>query len=217
MTKDHSTANSEERKRILKEGGAISINKNHGLVEGLLLATRGFGNYGDRKLRKVVLPTPSCVSLGLDPSSGLLVLGSRGLWDGVQPEEIAHVVRRCIRNCQRCHSHTKATKEQLRDLCSFTLQEPAENQEAAIEKPPCRGGMEDQEPSASYRQPKDPTNREDAGRAAVEDVNYEQLAASICSKLLQRAMASGSRENISVMVILLQGLEVLGVQSEDGV
>ena len=88
-------------------------------------------------------------------------------------------------------------------------------EEAAIEKPPCRGGMEDQEPSASYRQPKDTTNREDAGRAAVEDVNYEQQAASICSKLLQRAMASGSRENISVMVILLQGLEVLGVQSED--
>lgn len=40
-------------------------------------------------------------------------------------------------------------------------------------------------------------------------LDYEHLAADICRELVDTALVSGSRENISVIVILLHGLDVL--------
>lgn len=89
LTKDHSTSNPKERKRILQSGGAISVNKQHGLVEGLTKATRGLGHYGDRKLKKSVIPVPYSVSLPTDPSYQLLVLASSGLWEVLDEHAVA--------------------------------------------------------------------------------------------------------------------------------
>ncbi|CAB1333409.1 unnamed protein product [Coregonus sp. 'balchen'] len=89
LTKDHSTSNPKERKRILQSGGAISVNKQHGLVEGLTKATRGLGHYGDRKLKKSVIPVPYSVCLPTDPSFQLLVLASSGLWEVLDEHAVA--------------------------------------------------------------------------------------------------------------------------------
>ncbi|XP_062394725.1 protein phosphatase 2C-like domain-containing protein 1 [Sardina pilchardus] len=220
MTEDYSLANPRECKRILKEGGTISSNKQHGLVEGLLRATRGLGNYGNRRLRKVVPPKPYFLPLSLDASVGLLVLGSSGLWDGVQPEEIAPIVRRCIHDCRKYHRSASAAKEHHEGLDSSKLRETTEepdDQGGCNEGPSCGVRLGEQQGEAPKSQPKDPSDKEDAGRDAGVEVNYEWLAASICRKLMKGAVAGGSRENISVIVILLRGLDVLGVQSENGV
>ncbi|XP_041963326.1 protein phosphatase 2C-like domain-containing protein 1 [Alosa sapidissima] len=220
LTKDHSLANPRERKRILKEGGTISSNKQHGLVEGLLRATRGLGNYGNRRLRKVVPPTPYFMSLSLDASVGLLVLGSSGLWDGLQPEEVAPIVRWCSHDCLKHHRHANAAKGHHEGLDRSKLRETTEdpdNQERCNERPPCGVTLGDQQGAAPMSQPKNPSDEEEAGRDAGVEVDYEWLAASICRKLMKGAVAGGSRENISVIVILLRGLDVLSVQSDNGV
>ncbi|KAL2084435.1 hypothetical protein ACEWY4_019953 [Coilia grayii] len=221
VTKDHSTANAREHKRILKEGGAISANRHHGLVEGLLRATRGLGNYGNHRLRKVVIPAPHHVSLSLDASVGMLVLGSGGLWDGVHPKDVAHVVKRCVRDWRRRHRRHRAKKEQrVRGLCGSKLQETAEHQDdlaKGTENQTSRGGVDDQEQAASNTQPSGTSVKEDTGKSTEAELDYKLLAANICRKLMKTAAASGSRENMSVIVILFQGMDDLGVQPEDGV
>lgn len=212
VSKDYSTANSKECKRILKEGGTISTNKHHGLVEGLLRATRALGNYGDRKLRKVVPPKPHYASLSLDSSFGLLVLGSSGLWDILQPEDVAPIVRRCLRACRRHHRHLGANEEGHAGLSNSMRRETAEdldNPEKRTDGSPCEDILGNQQGAADSKE------QEDEGKATKLEVDYEGLAACICRKLMKAAVAAGSRENITVMVILLQGLDVLGVQSEN--
>lgn len=198
MSKDHSTANYKERERILEEGGTISTNKHHGLVEGLLRATRALGNYGNRELRKVVPPKPFYAPLSLDYSFSLLVLGSSGLWDVLQPEDVAPIVQRCTHAYRSHHRHLEATEGGQRGLSIKVWDTVGDKQGAAESK-----------------EPNNPSAGKDADKDAGLEVDYEGLAASICRKLMNEAVAAGSRENITVMVILLQGLDVLNVQSEN--
>lgn len=212
LTKDHSTANSAEHKRILREGGSISPNKHHGLVEGLLKATRALGNYGDQRLRRLVIPVPHQVSLSLEPSAELLVLGSSGLWGGgLEPEDVAPVVQRCVQDWRAQLGRQRAKREQrcraLRG--SEAREDTGDNAEdmtvEGTKKQTSTGGEEDDhEPAATNRLPTDEHVEEDRGRS---NEDYKELAGNICKKLIKKAVAAGSRENISVIVILFQGID----------
>uniref|UniRef100_A0A8C8FLV4 PPM-type phosphatase domain-containing protein n=1 Tax=Oncorhynchus tshawytscha TaxID=74940 RepID=A0A8C8FLV4_ONCTS len=187
LTKDHSTSNPKERKRILQSGGAISVNKQHGLVEGLTEATRGLGHYGDRKLKKSVIPVPYSVSLPTDPSFQMLVLASSGLWEVLDEHAVA----------ERALTVIELTQQKLivKTLCSRDIQNAEETERH----------------QSLVLQQESEVNVKGTMADSLKNLtlDYEHLAADICRELVDTALVSGSRENISVMVILLHGLDVL--------
>nr|XP_046157399.1 protein phosphatase 2C-like domain-containing protein 1 [Oncorhynchus gorbuscha] len=239
LTKDHSTSNPKERKRILQSGGAISVNKQHGLVEGLTEATRGLGHYGDRKLKKSVIPVPYSVSLPTDPSFQMLVLASSGLWEVLDEHTVA----------ERALAVIELTQQKLivKTLCLMQTVEDSSvsDSQSCIQSRPGSSIFDSEEPSSVKDednppeldmpeplgvQARDIQNAEATERhqslilQQESEVNvkgtmadslknltldYERLAADICRELVDTALVSGSRENISVMVILLHGLDVL--------
>ncbi|XP_009674687.2 protein phosphatase 2C-like domain-containing protein 1 [Struthio camelus] len=88
LSKEHSTSNASERKRILQNGGNISTNEPDGLVEGHLRTTRGLGHHGDPVLKKSVIPVPHTISVPIDDSCQFLILASNGLWEVLDYSEV---------------------------------------------------------------------------------------------------------------------------------
>ncbi|KAK4828371.1 hypothetical protein QYF61_026093 [Mycteria americana] len=88
LSKEHSTSNVMERKRILQNGGNISTNEPDGLVEGYLRTTRGLGHHGDPVLKRSVIPVPHTVSVPIDDTCQFLILASNGLWEVLDYNEV---------------------------------------------------------------------------------------------------------------------------------
>ncbi|XP_071661060.1 protein phosphatase 2C-like domain-containing protein 1 [Patagioenas fasciata] len=88
LSKEHSTSNASERKRILQNGGNISTNEPDGLVEGYLRTTRGLGHHGDPVLKRSVIPVPHTVSVPIDDTCQFLILASNGLWEVLDYNEV---------------------------------------------------------------------------------------------------------------------------------
>ncbi|KAM6088096.1 protein phosphatase 2C-like domain-containing protein 1 isoform 1-T3 [Chlamydotis macqueenii] len=88
LSKEHSTSNTSERKRILQNGGNISTNEPDGLVEGYLRTTRGLGHHGDPVLKRSVIPVPHTVSVPIDDTCQFLILASNGLWEVLDYNEV---------------------------------------------------------------------------------------------------------------------------------
>lgn len=88
LSKEHSTSNVSERKRIFQNGGNISTNKPDGLVEGYLRTTRGLGHHGDPVLKRSVIPVPHTISVPIDDTCQFLILASNGLWEVLDYNEV---------------------------------------------------------------------------------------------------------------------------------
>ncbi|XP_009573440.1 PREDICTED: LOW QUALITY PROTEIN: protein phosphatase 2C-like domain-containing protein 1 [Fulmarus glacialis] len=88
LSKEHSTSNVSERKRILQNGGHISTNEPDGLVEGYLRTTRGLGHHGDPVLKRSVIPVPHTISVPIDDTCQFLILASNGLWEVLDYNEV---------------------------------------------------------------------------------------------------------------------------------
>ncbi|CAM9215967.1 unnamed protein product [Bubo scandiacus] len=88
LSKEHSTSNVSERKRVLQNGGNISTNEPDGLVEGYLRTTRGLGHHGDPVLKRSVIPVPHTVSVPIDDTCQFLILASNGLWEVLDDNEV---------------------------------------------------------------------------------------------------------------------------------
>ncbi|XP_031657811.1 protein phosphatase 2C-like domain-containing protein 1 [Oncorhynchus kisutch] len=182
----------KERKHILWSGGTISINKQHGLVEGLTKATRVLSHYGDRKLKSVI-PVPYSVSLPTDPSYQLLVLASSGLWEVLDDHAVA----------ERAVIELTQQKLILKTLCLMQTVEDLSISDSVKTRSCSRSEVNVKETMA------------DSLKNLT--LNYECLAADICRELVDTVLVSGSKENISVMVILIQGLDVLREYTLKGV
>ncbi|KAK6326239.1 hypothetical protein J4Q44_G00018840 [Coregonus suidteri] len=239
LTKHHSTSNPKERKRILQSEGAISVNKQHDLVEGLTKATRGLGHYGDRKLKKSVIPVPYSVSLPTDPSFQLLVLASSGVWEVLDEHAVAEraltvielTQQKLILTTQRLMQTVEDSSVSDSQSCIlarpgssiFNTEEPSSVKDEdnpseldMLETPGVQASdMQNAEETERYQssvlQQESEVNVKETMADSLNNLSldYERLAADICRELVDTALVSGSRENISVMVILLQGLDVL--------
>ncbi|XP_050771862.1 protein phosphatase 2C-like domain-containing protein 1 [Gymnogyps californianus] len=88
LSKEHSTSNVSERKRILQNGGNISTNEPDGLVEGYLRTTRGLGHHGNPVLKRSVIPVPHTISVCIDDTCQFLILASNGLWEVLDYNEV---------------------------------------------------------------------------------------------------------------------------------
>ncbi|XP_033728301.1 LOW QUALITY PROTEIN: protein phosphatase 2C-like domain-containing protein 1 [Pecten maximus] len=96
LTKDHSPNNLKEKERIVKAGGDISESTKEMRVNGVLAATRGFGNHGDVKLKRCVLVDPHTITVPVDQYAQFLILASHGVWEVFTEQEAASLLLKLL-------------------------------------------------------------------------------------------------------------------------
>ncbi|NXK20944.1 PP2D1 protein, partial [Arenaria interpres] len=232
LSKEHSTSNASERKRILQNGGNISSSEPGGLVEGHLRTTRGLGHHGDPVLKRCVIPVPHTVSVLIDDTCQFLILASNGLWEVLDYNEVlaltlttfTHYLKRyeCVQQ-----NRASLTEDNLNDskaitdlqdgremlysrkmdsklfcdkLASYAGQELLKTVSPVGSKPPSPQFEEDTKTYLSS------CESQSAGRSRVtSEMLYDSAASYISQQLVKTALAAGSRDNITVLIVLLNG------------
>ncbi|NXE48245.1 PP2D1 protein, partial [Casuarius casuarius] len=259
LSEEHSTSNASERKRILQNGGRISINEPDGLVEGHLRTTRSLGHHGDPVLKKSVIPVPHTISVPIDDSCQFLILASNGLWEVLDYSEVlaltvttfTHYLRMygCIQqngtSLHKCQYLMPLSESRINDSKAIKdLQDGAEmlHSKTDIFLADSKGNLTQNEPrlvskslsdkTASYTGQQfvktiltvgskpSPQSEEDtkiylsgcelptAARGRVpSETFYDNAAGYISEQLVKTALAAGSRDNITILIVLLNGCD----------
>ncbi|XP_053120098.1 protein phosphatase 2C-like domain-containing protein 1 isoform X1 [Hemicordylus capensis] len=161
LTKEHTTYCTEEKIRVLQNGGYISSNEPKGLIEGLIRTTRGLGHHGNPALKKTVIPVPHTVSFPVDDSCQFLILASNGLWEALDKSEVvaltlimfsAYLEKYQHAQLQKsCMPKTSATGDAEEDFYLWYLNnelfftDVEDNQNNANLEPPVKSSSENEE------------------------------------------------------------------------
>uniref|UniRef100_K7FM43 Protein phosphatase 2C like domain containing 1 n=1 Tax=Pelodiscus sinensis TaxID=13735 RepID=K7FM43_PELSI len=235
LTKEHSTSNSKEADRILQTGGNISPNEPKGLVEGLIRTTRGLGHHGDPKLKKMVIPVPHTVSVPIDDSCQFLILASNGLWEVLDKNEVVILTLRMFTSYLKMHTQLEEIVPYEDYLCSLMdindlkgeIQLWYINKDAFLQNQ-YEGSLKQnntKECSFSGSQSSEEVKQFDNNAKAYISNNcgsvskitskgeinsatfYDSAANYISEQLVKTALAAGSRDNITILVALLNGCD----------
>ncbi|XP_037681308.1 protein phosphatase 2C-like domain-containing protein 1 [Choloepus didactylus] len=250
LTKEHTTQNLIERKRVLKNGAIISSNESNGLfLEGELKITRGLGFHGNPKLKKLVIPAPQTISVPIDDLCQFLILATNGLWDVLDNKEVISLAMTMF----HLYKETYCSIMQNKSSPStgppiFPLSEEPSNTKSETDihvlfqyKPrseECLSALNSKEnlsdskffehsifnsvetfpPEMSKQDPCStketdgpftadgmPTESSEKEKESCNKNFYEGAAEYVSQELVNAALAAGSRDNITVMVILLNG------------
>ncbi|NXT48009.1 PP2D1 protein, partial [Pluvianellus socialis] len=246
LSKEHSTSNISERKRVLQSGGKISTNEPDGLVEGYLRTTRGLGHHGDPILKRSVTPVPHTISVPIDDTCQFLILASNGLWEVLDYNEVlaltlttfTQYLRRyeCVQQNRtspyKCPYSMPLTEDNLNDSkATEDLQDGIEilysNKDIFLTD--SKGDLKQNKPNYAGQEllktvspvgSKTPQFEEDAetyssscksqsaGRSRVtSETLYNNAASYISEQLVKTALAAGSRDNITILIVLLNGCD----------
>ncbi|XP_054335913.1 protein phosphatase 2C-like domain-containing protein 1 isoform X3 [Pongo pygmaeus] len=248
LTKEHTTRNTNERRRILQNGAVISSNEPYGLVEGQVKTTRGLGFHGNLKMKKSIIPAPQTISVPIDDLCQFLILATNGLWEVLDKEEVTalamttfhmyketycpiipnkssptkgpllfstsepnltksqsniHILFQYKSVSEVCVSTTNS-KENLSDsnYSKYCIYNP-ENVETfpaeTTHRKPCSEKVTDRPTSVNGVA----TNEKESDTKSF----YEGAAEYVSHELVNAALLAGSRDNITVMVIFLNGSE----------
>ncbi|CAN2389755.1 Protein phosphatase 2C-like domain-containing protein 1, partial [Pristimantis euphronides] len=196
LTKDHSAANGQERKRVLESGGYISSNANCGLIEGFSRFTRALGFHGDRQLKNSVIPAPYTISIPIANTCQFLILASSGLWEVLSSREVVAMAQDLLTFFKCPHDgNTKKTGSE-EDLQS---EDKMSGQDDDPETP--------EHLCATCVQPENLENSSDEGWKADKSNLYNTAAVSVCRLIMKAAILAGSQQNITLCLILLPGCE----------
>ncbi|KFZ59248.1 Protein phosphatase 2C-like domain-containing protein 1, partial [Antrostomus carolinensis] len=269
LSKEHSTSNVSERKRILQNGGNISTHEPDGLVEWYLRTTRGLGHHGDPVLKRSVIPVPHTVSVPIDDTCQFLILASNGLWEVLDYNEVhvltltmfTHYLRmyECVQqngtSPSKCQDLIPLTEDNLKDSKAIKdLQDGTEilysnedifhtdskgnlktnkakcsrrnylqkkmDSEIFCDKPAHYAGQYPLKTVSPVGSKPPPEFEEDTktylsgcksqtagrGRGAPETL-YDNIASYISEQLVKTALAAGSRDNITILIVLLNGCD----------
>ncbi|XP_040336027.1 protein phosphatase 2C-like domain-containing protein 1 [Herpailurus yagouaroundi] len=247
ITKEHTTRNITERRRLLQNGVMISSNEPHGLLEGQIKTTRGLGFHGNLKLKKSIIPAPHTISVPIDDLCQFLILATHGLWEVLDTKEVTALAMTMFQVYKETYCFVKQNKSlPSKEPLLFPINEPSNTKsESSIhilfqykpESTKC-GSTTNSEENVSDSKcsnsknaqtfPPEKTNhdlcreKETKGPTSVNDVPkdssenekesctknfYEGAAKYISHELVNAALVAGSRDNITVMVILLNGSE----------
>ncbi|XP_069504978.1 protein phosphatase 2C-like domain-containing protein 1 [Ambystoma mexicanum] len=206
LTKEHSTANARERSRVHQAGGSISTNIQKGLVEGITKTTRAIGCHGDPKLKRSVIPAPYAVSIPIDNLCQFLVLASSGLWEVLMENEVVAITQKALSSFLQCHQQSlqRTPKEPQVDQPSMPTGEGLKYPSTTIADDTAKpesgcfllaNNMGTNLPGSEVKEKR------------LETI-YDRAAAFASKQLVKSALLAGSRNNITVMVVLLQGCDV---------
>ncbi|KAJ1071021.1 hypothetical protein K5549_015294 [Capra hircus] len=246
LTKEHTTRNVEERRRVLRQGAVISANVPHGLLQGQTATTRGLGFHGNLKLKRFVIPAPQTISVPIDDLCQFLILGTNGLWGVLDTKEVTALAMSAFqahRETWGPASGNQPSPPRGSLLCPISEQTTSRSdnihtafQRRSGERAPTGDSKEnlpvsehsicDPEssgPSPPKKTTRDPCSEEGTGGLTSVDRQpkasrekqggpgsqsfYDGAAAYVSHELVNAALAAGSRDNITVMVILLNGTE----------
>ncbi|XP_028622436.1 protein phosphatase 2C-like domain-containing protein 1 [Grammomys surdaster] len=92
LTKEHTTRNVKERRRVLHSEAVISSDDPYGLLDGHIKTTRGLGFHGNLRLKKSIIPVPQTISVPIDDLCQFLILATNGLWQVLDKKEVTALV-----------------------------------------------------------------------------------------------------------------------------
>uniref|UniRef100_A0A8C4W8R2 Protein phosphatase 2C like domain containing 1 n=1 Tax=Gopherus evgoodei TaxID=1825980 RepID=A0A8C4W8R2_9SAUR len=232
LTKEHSTSNSKERDRILQNGGNISTNEPKGLVEGLIRATRGLGHHGDPKLKKSVIPVPHTISVPTDDSCQFLILASNGLWEVLDKNEVVILTLRMFTSYLEMyakqedismHKYQYSTESNygilikklssrinMKALLKNIIKNHAHvTEEIRKMKTGCFEELKQfDDDTKTYLSNNRGSHSQIASKGEINSATFYDSAANYISKqLVKTALAAGSRDNITILVALLNGCD----------
>ncbi|KAM5280053.1 protein phosphatase 2C-like domain-containing protein 1 [Ctenodactylus gundi] len=243
LTKEHTTQNVNERRRVLQNGAVISSNETHGLLEGHIKTTRGLGFHGDLKLKKLIIPAPQTISVPIDDLCQFLILATNGLWEVLDKEEVTALAITLFQMYREtCDSVPQskapsATGPLYRTTSDTRTTESENNIHILFQyRPESKGlsttdlkslsdseySMQDSKNVAAF--PLQMTHRENCSKnktdrpTCVDSVQvsekaswttkfFEDAAEYVSRELVNTALEAGSRDNITVMVVFLNGSE----------
>uniref|UniRef100_A0A8D2HZD0 Protein phosphatase 2C like domain containing 1 n=1 Tax=Urocitellus parryii TaxID=9999 RepID=A0A8D2HZD0_UROPR len=225
LTKEHTTRNIKERRRVLQTGAVISSNEPYGLLEGQIKTTRGLGFHGNLKLKKSIIPAPQTISIPMDDLCQFLILATNGLWEVLDKKEVTAMVITMF----HMYKETYTSITQLEALPSTGNNEFESDIHILFQ---CESESEEYVSTTNSKNSSDysfddPKNEELSSPTTTSHENeiesvddeqtsikklgtknfYEGAAEYISHKLVNAALEAGSRDNITVMVIFLSGSE----------
>ncbi|XP_055276582.1 protein phosphatase 2C-like domain-containing protein 1 [Moschus berezovskii] len=247
LTKEHTTRNADERRRVLQQGAVISPNAPYGLLQGQTTTTRGLGFHGDLKLKRVIIPAPQTISVRIDDLCQLLILGTDGLWGVLDTKEVTALAMSAFqahretwgpaagnkplphRGSLLCPISEQTTSKSETNIHTVFQRQSGEWVSTANSKEnlsaskhsicdPESSGLSPPKKSTHDPRSEERTDgltgvdreqkdsREKQGGPGTQSF-YDSAAAYISHELVRAALAAGSRDNITVMVILLNGTE----------
>ncbi|XP_056374394.1 protein phosphatase 2C-like domain-containing protein 1 isoform X2 [Hyla sarda] len=202
LTRDHSTANGQEKKRVLDSEGSVSSNESHGLIEGFSKVTRGLGFHGDAQLKKSVIPAPYTISVPIYNTCQFLILASSGLWEVLSPRQVVAMAQDLLTTFLT-HGVSPGNTRKEEDSPS---EDTERGQYADPDTPehPCAG---DQKPDILENNSDQETKADNTSKL------YNVAAICVCQQLIKAAKLAGSQQNITVCLILLPGCKKVPVQT----
>ncbi|XP_055985282.1 protein phosphatase 2C-like domain-containing protein 1 [Sorex fumeus] len=239
LTKEHTTRNINERRRVLQKGAVISSNEPYGLIEGQEKSTRGLGFHGNPKLKNVIIPAPQTISVPIDDLCQFLILATNGLWEVLDKKEVTALAITIFQAYKKTYSSTQ--RVQSKEFLFSQKNEPYKSKSNSNilnqSTPDSERIISTINPGVTLSDSKLPqsiiSNPENTGpllsemtdsenetyqHSAPEDSNgkqkescsqnfYERAAEYLSHELVNAALAAGSKDNITIMVILFSGLE----------
>ena len=233
LSDSHSPWDKKERHRIRKAKGDVSKSDKTALVNGVVKSPRGLGNHGDPNLKTSVIRKPFVNCLTLEDSDQFLILASNGVWEVFSEEEVILLLEDIIPDIdvraivRRMQDRASALEEGLpvpkwdeiprrsKGVASPETEEISQgniankysysdNEEWHSSESPAE--MDEDNPVASspvLLQPPAPLRAQ--GSMLQRNQKACVLAKALSERLVEGAILAGSRDNITVAVVLLNG------------
>lgn len=230
LTKEHTTRNTKERRRVLYSEAMISSDDPYGLLDGHIKTTRGLGFHGNLRLKKAIIPVPQTISVPIDDLCQFLILATNGLWQVLDKKEVTALVITLFHAYKETHVPGPKNKPWApKDLLSLPdshirvlYQYQPENEDIMSTTDVGLSDsiyVESAETFPAEVAPYDPcSTKENNSLPAIDSKQesekelciknfYKGAAEYIGCELVSAAIEGGSRDSITVMVMFLNGSE----------
>lgn len=233
LSDNHTPWDKKERHRIRKAKGDVSKSDKTALVNGVVKSTRGLGNHGDPNLKTSVIRTPFVNCLTLEDTDQFLILASNGVWEVFSEEEVILLLEDILPDIdvraivRRMQDRASALEEGLpvpkwdeiprrsKSLVTLETEEISQgniaNKDTYSDNGQCHSSesppeMDEDKPIAKsplLLQPPAPLRTQ--GSMLQRNEKACVLAKALSERLVEGAILAGSRDNITVAVVLLNG------------
>ena len=212
---DHSPWDRNERRRVRKANGDVSKSEKTALVNGLVSSTRGLGNHGDPDLKVSVIHKPVVNCVPLDESDQFMILASNGVWEVLSEEEVILLIEDIIPDLD-VKAIVKRMQERTSALAFGSVFDSRKD-----EIPKQDGGQAEGGDGKYLENPRDDQIKKNEDVSHIRKAVSSQafcslprgsreekacaLAKALSERLVEGALLAGSRDNVTVMVVLLKG------------
>ncbi|RZC84830.1 hypothetical protein C5167_047617 [Papaver somniferum] len=195
LSQDHRPDRTDEMERVEAAGGRV-INWNGYRVLGVLATSRSIG---DHYLKPYVISVPEVTITSRTESDEFVILASDGLWDVMSNDMACNIARKCLEGDHYLKPYvisvpevtitSRTESDEFVILASDGLWDVMSNDMACNIARKCLEGR---------------VARKFASSASASTSNHTSNAALAAAVLAELAMAKGSKDNISVVVVELK-------------